>query len=499
MVSLMVSLCFAQDPIPSQFSMNAALLNPAYTGQGVQGISAKGMFRNQWTFAGLPYRSNGLSIAHSGKRIGIGVNMIQETSGPANLNNLSIGLSLAWQWRFKQTDVRLGWQAGITQKSINAAALTFDNQYVNESGFNPDISHNEFLPNTSIQVADIATGLSLTHHFGTERVLEKLQLGLGVGHASQPSFSFMGSDAVLPRRYTMDATIWTQPTGGRNWIGRILWAKQGDATQTHLQAGLHQQIDPSMAVEVGLGHRLQDALIPYLHIELDNWNLGVSYDFTVSGLRSTTQFRGGLELQLHYHFNKKNKLTPKPEPIIAVVENTVINTPLATQAPLLEDQDGDGLADAIDHCPLCAGTVENHGCPEQAAASPCNCDTPVEKKSQEQFPTIPHVLFETNLSKIESKYKEALDELSVYLVTNSKVGVQVSGHTDIEGNNTYNYTLGESRAQAIKAYLMERGVLPYRINIVSFGETQPVAQNQSSEGRMQNRRAVCLLFQMQEK
>ncbi|MFK7972322.1 MAG: PorP/SprF family type IX secretion system membrane protein [Bacteroidia bacterium] len=496
--SLLPVMILAQDPISSQFSIGKSLLNPAYTGEQGKGLSAGTSFRNQWTYAGLPYRSNSLRIARGGKRIDIGVNMVQEKSGPANLSNLSLGLALAWHWDFNQTEIALGWQAGIAQKSINQQLLTFDNQYVNGVGYDAGIDSNEYMPDASIQVADIGVGASLIHHFGAERMLDRLQLGIGVGHASQPSFSFLGGEAFLARRIAIDATLWTRKTGGRSWVGRLLWVRQGDARQTHIQAGMHQQIDPNMAVELGVGHRLEDAVIPYLRVDIDAWKLGLSYDFTTSGLRSATQFRGGLELQLAYRFNKKKKATivdEQPE-TIAIVE-TIKETPKPSAASSL-DQDGDGLADIIDHCPLCPGSVENHGCPApvaSAAPSPCNCTNNAPIRSAE-LPDFGLVLFKTNLSTIEAEFRASLNELTVFMLTHPETGLQVAGHTDMEGNATYNYTLGESRAQAVKDYLVKKGIAPFRVNIISFGETQPVAQNQTTEGKRLNRRAKPMLFRM---
>jgi outer membrane protein OmpA-like peptidoglycan-associated protein len=85
------------------------------------------------------------------------------------------------------------------------------------------------------------------------------------------------------------------------------------------------------------------------------------------------------------------------------------------------------------------------------------------------------------LNDLASKVK-GLDK-AVYL--------EIEGHTDNIGSDTYNEKLGEARAEAVRNYLAENGGIPlHAMNVISYGETKPVAANNTAEGRAKNRRVV---------
>ena len=67
--------------------------------------------------------------------------------------------------------------------------------------------------------------------------------------------------------------------------------------------------------------------------------------------------------------------------------------------------------------------------------------------------------------------------------------VKVDGHTDWIGTDGYNQGLGERRASAVKTYLIRKGVAADKIDTTSYGESKPVATNETDEGRQLNRRA----------
>ena len=81
-----------------------------------------------------------------------------------------------------------------------------------------------------------------------------------------------------------------------------------------------------------------------------------------------------------------------------------------------------------------------------------------------------------------------LDAVAAELSAYPDVTVALAGHTDAKGSEAYNQRLSESRAQAVRAYLADRGIEPGRMTAAGFGESQPVADNDTEEGRELNRR-----------
>jgi OmpA-OmpF porin, OOP family len=81
-----------------------------------------------------------------------------------------------------------------------------------------------------------------------------------------------------------------------------------------------------------------------------------------------------------------------------------------------------------------------------------------------------------------------LDEAINILTTEGGIAVIAEGHTDAVGTDAYNQRLSERRAAAVKDYLVKGGISASRIETAGFGESRPVASNETAEGRAQNRR-----------
>ena len=98
------------------------------------------------------------------------------------------------------------------------------------------------------------------------------------------------------------------------------------------------------------------------------------------------------------------------------------------------------------------------------------------------------VTFPVDSSAIEPSFRPTLDDVAASLVKYPNSLIDVYGHTDSTGSDTYNQALSERRARAVADYLTSRGVAASRLRSQGFGETQPVASNLTEEGRAANRR-----------
>ena len=103
------------------------------------------------------------------------------------------------------------------------------------------------------------------------------------------------------------------------------------------------------------------------------------------------------------------------------------------------------------------------------------------------------VLFDVDSTRIDSDGRQTLEDLTGVLEEYSKTAVIVQGHTDSTGSEEHNDDLSERRAESVRRYLVSLGVDPDRLATMGFGETAPVASNDSESGRRQNRRVDILL------
>jgi outer membrane protein OmpA-like peptidoglycan-associated protein len=106
------------------------------------------------------------------------------------------------------------------------------------------------------------------------------------------------------------------------------------------------------------------------------------------------------------------------------------------------------------------------------------------------------VTFDFEKSELTGDSKEALDQFASQLKTENKnVYIEVQGHTDSTGEETFNATLGERRADAVRRYLnMEHGIPLHRMNVISYGESAPLTDNDTKEHRAENRRVALVVL-----
>lgn len=168
------------------------------------------------------------------------------------------------------------------------------------------------------------------------------------------------------------------------------------------------------------------------------------------------------QLQIGYRFGR-----PAPAPAAAPAPQ-----PAPAPAPAKPaDTDGDGVVDANDKCPDTpkGDRVGTHG---------CSCDV------------TRHVHFAFDSAELTEAGKATLDEMAEQLQRLSFISGTVIGHTDSIGSDAYNQSLSERRAQTVAAYLEGKGIAVGRLKATGAGESQPIADNGTNEGRAQNRRVV---------
>jgi OOP family OmpA-OmpF porin len=149
--------------------------------------------------------------------------------------------------------------------------------------------------------------------------------------------------------------------------------------------------------------------------------------------------------------------------------------PVATRG--CPDTDGDGVPDDIDKCPDEPGPASNQGCPEIKE----------EVKEILRF-AMRAVQFETGKSTLKGESFAVLDQIVDIMAQYPSYRLRISGHTDSVGDDQANQVLSEERAKACYQYLVSKGVSPARLAFFGYGETRPIADNRTAQGRSLNRR-----------
>ena len=102
--------------------------------------------------------------------------------------------------------------------------------------------------------------------------------------------------------------------------------------------------------------------------------------------------------------------------------------------------------------------------------------------------TLDNVFFDTGKSTLKPESSKELNELAEYMQLKKTMVVEIAGHTDNVGNKDANQKLSEDRANAVRNYLIKKGIAAEHIVAKGYGDTQPVADNTTDKGKQKNRR-----------
>lgn len=141
------------------------------------------------------------------------------------------------------------------------------------------------------------------------------------------------------------------------------------------------------------------------------------------------------------------------------------------------DSDKDGVSDLEDRCPGKVGTLANKGCPEIAKEDLTRINTIASK-----------IYFETGKAVLKPESLPQLDALVQILNKYEGAVLIIEGHTDSDGTDEYNQDLSQRRTEAVKQYLMSKGILESQLVAIGYGESKPIDTNDNAAGKAKNRR-----------
>jgi OOP family OmpA-OmpF porin len=175
-----------------------------------------------------------------------------------------------------------------------------------------------------------------------------------------------------------------------------------------------------------------------------------------------------------------------------------------------KDDDGDGVVDRLDECPDVAGLPQFNGCPDTDSdgvedrkdrcpdsagpASNNGCPVITQEDSVTLDLAVQNVNFASGRAALLPASYGVLDQIADLMNRYPDYSLKISGHTDSQGNDATNLRLSQQRAAACLDYLASKGIDAERMSSEGFGETQPIATNNTAAGRRQNRRVEFELY-----
>lgn len=150
------------------------------------------------------------------------------------------------------------------------------------------------------------------------------------------------------------------------------------------------------------------------------------------------------------------------------------------------DKDGDGIADYLDKCQgtLKGIKVDAKGCP-----------LPIKEKVSIEL----KVEFVSKSPVVKNIYHEPIQKVANFLKTYPDTSAVIEGHTDSVGDSEHNLQLSQKRAENVMQHLIDFGIHPSRLRAEGYGESLPIADNSTDEGRQKNRRVVAVISTIIEK
>jgi type IX secretion system PorP/SprF family membrane protein len=313
-MALMKMQSLAQDPHFSQFFASPLTLNPALTGKFDGVFRAAGNYRDQWPAISKAFVTSTLSLdapmlinrINPNDTWGVGLMAMTDRTANGILNSNYISISTAYHKGLDEDGLNqlgFGFQGTYASKRLDGSQLKFENEL--DLNGNWTLPSNEPVDGRSVNVNYFDFNAGVLYNGSTDGY-NNFYLGASMYHINRPKESYMGNGY-----YTLNPRL-TIHSGG--------YFKVGETTTLHLTALFSQQAGANETViggavafnlnndaeetptnfYAGSWLRFNDAIIPYVGLEWNDFRLGATYDVNYSSLKVGSQSRGGIEISLIY-------------------------------------------------------------------------------------------------------------------------------------------------------------------------------------------------------
>ena len=314
---------YAQDPHFSQFFASPLTLNPAFTGKFDGQWRLALNHRDQWPSIPKAYVTTAASIDFGimkdkipeGDIFGIGISGLSDASADNQLKLNYGSLSLSYHKALDENGyntIGAGFQGTYSSLTLDDTKLTFEDM-LRQNGFTG--ARTDFLSNGANQnYIDMNAGILFS---GSTDGSNNYYAGVSAYHINRPKVGFKDQFYLLAQRLTFHGGGSVPLSDVLSLNASVIHQRQSKASETTLGGALSynlngDEVNPS-SIFVGSWLRLNDAVIPYIGLEIGGLRIGASYDVNVSSLKTATLSRGGSEFSLIY-IKRKSEVKGIPCP-----------------------------------------------------------------------------------------------------------------------------------------------------------------------------------------
>jgi type IX secretion system PorP/SprF family membrane protein len=314
---LLAGAASAQSYHFSQFFSTPLLTNPANTGftngpyRIASNIRSQGMPGGNNFFTG--YVSADVSPLRDqlteGHKAGLGVYVMNDHSLGSAVQTNSIGVSAAYHVgldHYGETSIGLGLQGTYNQRRVDYSKLRFENQF-GPLGYDASLPIGEPLDYNSKSFFDINFGAVYNYNIAGQSFFA----GIGVYNLLRHKENILDDEYTMPMRYTLQTGLQSPLSESENIYLSLTAMHQARTTAISLGGAYGYNISETEGkseIIGGLWYRYKDALIPYLGYQGNSFQLGFSYDYTASAMKTGAQVRNGMELTLLFKAPDKRDL-----------------------------------------------------------------------------------------------------------------------------------------------------------------------------------------------
>ncbi len=491
-----ISFVKAQNVNFSQYAQSPAQTNPGMitTSNQTQVIFN---YRSQYSSAGTAFETPMVSVIYpwiqrgSLKRGAVGLSVMQDKTGEGGLlTTTGALLTAAYNFRLALPDsatytpfLSIGFQGGYFQRSVNEAVLTSDNQwngnFVPGLGIGEPIIDNSLFNSTrSFPLFNAGVFFYTANTCGNVKAF----LGVGVQNLNQPNVAFFSEqDKLVPLYtftggYTFDIQdkFSIQPTA--RYLRQASTSELRLGSMFYYNFGFGERFVGEGNAGVGVWYDSNSDIILALQVNQPKYSLGISYDMgAFSSLKSTGV--GAFEVSLGIKFGKRCLEVGAPRDKEYILDTTYVEVQTAlgdSVYTLVATVDGREV--------IKTDTIGRKFVPKESST--------VRLPSEDDLKIFARKAFFYYISDDINKATAALlDEMSETMLLFRGIKLELGGHTcNIGASEEENEELAIRRANAIKAYLIKKGIDESRISITGFGSTRPILSNKTEYGRIKNRR-----------